>query len=161
MKTKVYIDGQSGTTGLQIYDRIGAREDLELLRIAEEKRHDPEERKKYLNAADIVFLCLPDDGAREAVSMIENPHVRVIDASTAHRTAEGWTYGFPEYSPEQRTAIANSRRVANPGCHATGFISVTAPLEARPPKATLALPRLMVSVLPVSRRPGVLVPPSP
>ena len=96
MKTKVYIDGQSGTTGLQIYDRIGAREDLELLRIAEEKRHDPEERKKYLNAADIVFLCLPDDGAREAVSMIENPHVRVIDASTAHRTAEGWTYGFPE-----------------------------------------------------------------
>ena len=128
MKTKVYIDGQSGTTGLQIYDRIGAREDLELLRIAEDKRHDPEERKKYLNAADIVFLCLPDDGAREAVSMIENPHVRVIDASTAHRTAEGWIYGFPEYSPEQRTAIAKSRRVANPGCHATGFISVTAPL---------------------------------
>ena len=128
MKTKVYIDGQSGTTGLQIYDRIGAREDLELLRIAEEKRHDPEERKKYLNAADIVFLCLPDDGAREAVSMIDNPEVRVIDASTAHRTAEGWTYGFPEYSPEQRKAIAKSRRVANPGCHATGMISVTAPL---------------------------------
>lgn len=128
MKTKVYIDGQSGTTGLQIYDRIGARDDLELLRIDEDKRHDPDERKKYLNAADIVFLCLPDDGAREAVSMIENPDVRVIDASTAHRTNDAWDYGFPELSKEQRQAIAVSKRVANPGCHATGFISVTAPL---------------------------------
>lgn len=128
MKTKVYIDGQSGTTGLQIYDRIGAREDIELLRIDEDKRHDPAERKKFLNAADIVFLCLPDAGAEEAVSMIENPDVRVIDASTAHRTAEGWTYGFPELCPEQRAAIAASKRIANPGCHATGFISVTAPL---------------------------------
>lgn len=128
MKTKVYIDGQSGTTGLQIYDRIGARDDLELLRIDEDKRHDVEERRKYLNAADIVFLCLPDDGAREAVSLIENPHVRVIDASTAHRTAEGWVYGFPELSPQQRAAIASSRRVANPGCHATGLISSVAPL---------------------------------
>lgn len=127
-KVKIYIDGQSGTTGLQIYDRIGAREDLELLRIPEEKRHDPEERKKYLNRADLVFLCLPDDGAREAVSMIENPSVRVIDASTAHRTDPAWTYGFPEYSPEQRAAIARSNRVANPGCHATGFISIAAPL---------------------------------
>lgn len=128
MKTKVYIDGQSGTTGLQIYDRIGARDDLELLRIDEDKRHDPEERKKYLNAADIVFLCLPDDGAREAVSMIDNPDVRVIDASTAHRTADGWVYGFPEYSKEQRKAIAAGRRIANPGCHATGIISSAAPL---------------------------------
>ena len=85
MKTKVYIDGQAGTTGLQIFDRIGSRDDLELLRIAEEKRHDNDERKKFLNAADIVFLCLPDDGAREAVSLIDNPNVRVIDASTAHR----------------------------------------------------------------------------
>ncbi|MEE8885666.1 MAG: N-acetyl-gamma-glutamyl-phosphate reductase [Eubacteriales bacterium] len=128
MKTKVYIDGQSGTTGLQIYDRIGSRDDLELMRIDEDKRHDPAERKKFLNAADIVFLCLPDDGAREAVAMIDNPEVRVIDASTAHRTADGWTYGFPEYSKEQRAAIASSRRVANPGCHATGVISSAAPL---------------------------------
>lgn len=128
MKTKVYIDGQSGTTGLQIYDRIGQRNDLELLRIDEEKRHDMEERKKFLNAADIVFLCLPDDGAREAVSLIENPDVRVIDASTAHRTNDDWDYGFPELSKEQRRAIAESKRVANPGCHATGFISSVAPL---------------------------------
>lgn len=128
MKTKVYIDGQSGTTGLQIYDRIGAREDLELLRIDEDKRHDTDERRKFLNAADIVFLCLPDQGAREAVSLIDNPAVRVIDASTAHRTADGWTYGYPELSKEQREAIAQSRRVANPGCHATGLISSVAPL---------------------------------
>lgn len=128
MKTKVYIDGQSGTTGLQIYDRIGARNDLELLRIPEEKRHDIEERRKYLNAADIVFLCLPDDGAREAVSLIDNPDVRVIDASTAYRTADGWVYGFPELSKEQREAIRTGKRIANPGCHATGIISSAAPL---------------------------------
>lgn len=128
MKTKVYIDGQSGTTGLQIYDRIGARADLELLRIDEDKRHDTDERRKYLNAADIVFLCLPDAGAREAVALIDNPAVRVIDASTAHRTADGWTYGFPELSGKQRAEIAKSRRVANPGCHATGLISSAAPL---------------------------------
>ena len=130
MKTKVYIDGQSGTTGLQIYDRIGQREDLELLRIPEELRHDPDERKKYLNSADIVFLCLPDEGAREAVSFIDNPNVRVIDASTAHRTNPDWTYGYSELSKAQREAIRTSKRVANPGCHATGFISTTAPLVA-------------------------------
>lgn len=130
MKTKVYIDGQSGTTGLQIYDRISQREDLELLRIPEELRHDPDERKKYLNSADIVFLCLPDEGAREAVSFIDNPNVRVIDASTAHRTNPDWTYGYPELSKAQREAIRTSKRVANPGCHATGFISTTAPLVA-------------------------------
>ena len=128
MKTKVYIDGQSGTTGLQIYDRIGSRDDLELLRIDEDKRHDLDERKKFLNAADIVFLCLPDASAVEAVSLIDNPDVRVIDASTAHRTNDAWTYGYPELSQEQRSAIASSRRVANPGCHATGFISSAAPL---------------------------------
>lgn len=127
-RTRVYIDGQSGTTGLQIYDRIGARKDLELLRIDEDKRHDVEERRKFLNAADIVFLCLPDAGAVEAVSLIDNPNVRVIDASTAHRTSDGWTYGFPEYSKDQREKIRNSRRVANPGCHATGAISTIAPL---------------------------------
>ncbi len=128
MKTRVYIDGQSGTTGLQIYDRIGARDDLELLRIDEDKRHDPAERRKFLNAADIVFLCLPDDGAREAVSMIDSEHVRVIDASTAHRTADGWVYGFPELSKEQREKIRTGKRIANPGCHATGLISTAAPL---------------------------------
>lgn len=128
MKKKVYIDGQSGTTGLQIYERIGAREDLELLRIDEDKRHDLEERRKFLNSADIVFLCLPDAGAMEAVSLIDNPDVRVIDASTAHRTNPDWVYGFPELSKEQRQAIKDSKRIANPGCHATGMISITAPL---------------------------------
>ena len=128
MSTKVYMDGQAGTTGLQIYERIGMREDLTLLRIDEDKRHDLSERKKFLNMADIVFLCLPDAGAIEAVSLIENPDVRVIDASTAHRTSDEWTYGFPELSREQRAAIAASKRVANPGCHATGLISSVAPL---------------------------------
>jgi N-acetyl-gamma-glutamyl-phosphate reductase len=128
MKPKIFIDGQSGTTGLQIYDRIGARDDLELLRIDPEKRRDLEERKKLLNAADLVFLCLPDDGARESVSLIENPNVRVVDASTAHRVAPGWVYGFPELSDAQRQAISTSKRVANPGCHATGLISSAAPL---------------------------------
>lgn len=127
-RTKVYIDGQSGTTGLQIYERIEARDDLELLRIAEDRRHDTGERARLINAADVVFLCLPDDAAREAVGLVENPDTRVIDASTAHRTAPGWTYGFPELSHEQREAIASSRRIANPGCHATGLISCTAPL---------------------------------
>lgn len=128
MKTKVYIDGQVGTTGLQIYERIGNRNDLELLRIDEDKRHDTDERRKFLNSADIVFLCLPDAGAIEAVSLIENPDVRVIDASTAHRTSVEWVYGYPELSKEQRAAIAAGKRVANPGCHATGLISSVAPL---------------------------------
>ena len=127
-KPRVYVDGQSGTTGLQIFERIGARPDLELLRIAEDKRHDSDERRRFLNAADVVFLCLPDDAAREAVALVDNPDVRIIDASTAHRTAPDWTYGFPELSADQRAAIAASKRIANPGCHATGFISVTAPL---------------------------------
>lgn len=128
MKTKVYIDGQVGTTGLQIYERIGNRTDLELLRIDEDKRHDTDERRKFLNSADIVFLCLPDAGAIEAVSLIENPDVRVIDASTAHRTSDEWVYGYPELSKEQRAAIAAGKRAANPGCHATGLISSVAPL---------------------------------
>lgn len=127
-KPKVYIDGKEGTTGLQIYQRLGEREDIELLLIDEDKRKDPEERKKFLNAADLVFLCLPDAAAVEAVSMIENPGTRVIDASTAHRTAEGWVYGFPELLPGQRQRIKFANRVANPGCHATGFLSTAAPL---------------------------------
>ena len=128
MKPKVYIDGKDGTTGLQIYDRLAARSDLELLLIDEDKRKDNAERAKLMNAADIVFLCLPDAAAIEAVTLVTNPNTRVIDASTAHRTAEGWTYGYPELSKAQRAAIQTAKRVANPGCHATGFISTVAPL---------------------------------
>lgn len=130
MKPKIYIDGKEGTTGLQIYDRLGAREDIELLLIDEDKRKDVDERRKLINAADIVFLCLPDAAAVEAVGLIENENTRVIDASTAHRTAPGWDYGFAELSPARRAAIAVSKRVANPGCHATGFISSVYPLVA-------------------------------
>ena len=128
MKPKVYIDGKEGTTGLQIYDRLARRQDIELLLIDEDKRKDVEERRRLLNAADLVFLCLPDQAAREAVSLVTNDHTRIIDASTAHRTAPGWDYGFPELSAARRAAIVRSRRVANPGCHATGFISIVAPL---------------------------------
>lgn len=128
-KPVIYIDGKEGTTGLQIYDRLAAREDIDLLLIDEDKRKDVEERKKCINAADIVFLCLPDAAAKEAVALIENLGTRVIDASTAHRTAEGWDYGFAELSAEHRAAIGRSKRVANPGCHASGFISAVYPLE--------------------------------
>lgn len=127
-KPKVYIDGKEGTTGLQIYERLGGRDDIELLLIDEDKRKDVQERKKFLNEADLVFLCLPDAAAVEAVSLIENPKTKVIDASTAHRTAEGWTYGFAELLPGQRQRIKFAKRVANPGCHATGFLSTVAPL---------------------------------
>ncbi len=130
MKPIVYIDGKDGTTGLQIYDRLSARDDIDLLLIDEEKRKDPAARKACINQADIVFLCLPDAAAREAVAMVENPATRVIDASTAHRTAPGWVYGFPELKAGQRQAIAKAKWVANPGCHATGFISVVYPLVA-------------------------------
>ena len=130
MKPKVYIDGKEGTTGLQIYDRLAAREDIELLLIDEALRKDPAERKRLMDAADIVFLCLPDAAAIEAVSLIESPTTRVIDASTAHRTNPDWDYGFPELSAKHREAIKTSKRVANPGCHATGFISVVYPLVA-------------------------------
>ncbi len=127
-KPRVYIDGKEGTTGLQIYDRLAGREDIELLLIDEEKRKDREERRHFINEADIVFLCLPDAAAVEAVELVENPETRIIDASTAHRTLPGWDYGFPELSPEHRSRIACSKRVANPGCHATGFISSVYPL---------------------------------
>lgn len=131
MKPKVYIDGKEGTTGLQIYDRLSGRDDIELLLIGEDKRKDTEERRKFLNAADIVFLCLPDAAAKEAVMLIENDHTRVIDASTAHRTNPDWDYGFAELSKAHRMAIAQSKRVANPGCHASGFIASVYPLVAR------------------------------
>ena len=128
MKPKVYIDGKDGTTGLQIYDRLAARDDIDLLLIDEAKRKDPDERKRLMAEADIVFLCLPDAAAVEAVALAEGSSARMIDASTAHRTAPGWVYGFPELRPGQREAIAKARYVANPGCHATGFISIVAPL---------------------------------
>ena len=124
MAVKVYIDGQEGTTGLKILERFEGRNDIELLKIDGEKRKDPAERKRLINSADFVFLCLPDAAAREAVSFVENNHVRIIDASTAHRTDPGWAYGFPELSPEHREKIRNSKRVANPGCYASGFISI-------------------------------------
>jgi len=129
-KPRLYIDGQAGTTGLQIYQRLEGREDVELLRIDPEKRKDPAERKKLLNAADLVFLCLPDAAAREAALLVENSHTRIIDASTAHRTAPGWVYGFPELTG-QRERIASARLVANPGCYATGFLALVRPLVER------------------------------
>ncbi len=130
MRPKVYIDGREGTTGLQIAERLSGRRDIELLLIDEDRRKDVRERRKFLNQADLVFLCLPDAAAEEAAGLIENPETRVIDASTAHRTAPGWVYGFPELSPDRRAQIARSARVANPGCHASGFISIVYPLIA-------------------------------
>lgn len=121
-KPLVYIDGQSGTTGLQIADRLGSRTDIELLKISDEKHRDVEERKRIMNEADIVFFCLPDDAAKEAAELVVNPKTRIIDAATVHRVAPGWDYGIPELSPEKRAAIAASKRVANPGCHASGFV---------------------------------------
>lgn len=126
MKPKVYIDGKEGTTGLQIYERLGGREDIELLLIDEDKRKDNAERKKLMDAADVVFLCLPDAAAIEAVTLVENPNTRIIDASTSHRTNPDWVYGFAEIG--NREAIKTAKRIANPGCHATGFISSVAPL---------------------------------
>lgn len=130
-KPKIYIDGKEGTTGLQIYDRLADRSDIELLLIDEAKRKDREERKKFINQADLVFLCLPDAAAVEAVELAENPKVKIIDASTAHRTAAGWAYGMAELSEEHREKIKTSARVANPGCHATGFITSVYPLAAK------------------------------
>lgn len=128
MKARIFIDGSEGTTGLRIFERIGARDDVELLTIDPALRKDADERRRLINASDVTFLCLPDAAAREAVSLVENEHTRIIDASTAHRTAEGWAYGFPELSPAMREAIVTGKRVANPGCHATGFISIVRPL---------------------------------
>ena len=128
--TKVFIDGSAGTTGLRIRERLGGRRDLELLTLSEERRKDADARREMLNSADIAFLCLPDAAAIEAVELVENPKTRIIDASTAHRTSPDWDYGFPELSAERRAAIRKSKRVANPGCHATGFISAVYPLVA-------------------------------
>ena len=126
--TKVFIDGSAGTTGLRIYERLSSRKDIELLVLSEELRKNTDARRQMLALADIAFLCLPDKAAMEAVSLIENDHVAVIDTSTAHRTNDAWAYGFAELSPAHREAIRNSKRIANPGCHASGFIAGCYPL---------------------------------
>lgn len=126
--TKVFIDGSEGTTGLRINERFAGREDISLLTIAPELRKDLNERKRLINESDITFLCLPDDAAREAVSLVENENVRIIDASTAHRTQNGWAYGFPELAPKFREAVRIGKRVAVPGCYASGFIAMVYPL---------------------------------
>lgn len=125
---KIFIDGREGTTGLKIYDRLKGRDDIELLSLSDGKRKDTAARRETLNSADIVFLCLPDDAARQAVSLVENPDTKIIDASTAHRTQSGWSYGFPELSREFRESIARARRIAVPGCHASGFAALVYPL---------------------------------
>ena len=130
MKKHIFIDGREGTTGLQIEERLLSRADVELIDIPPAQRKDRSARKERLNAADLVFLCLPDEAARESVALIENPAVKVIDASTAHRTTPGWIYGFPELTATRRAEIRNAKRVANPGCHATGFLSIVTPLVA-------------------------------
>ena len=124
---KVFIDGSAGTTGLRIRERLAERRDLEVVTLAEEVRKDPAARRGALNSSDIAFLCLPDAAAIEAAGMVENPATVVIDTSTAHRTADGWEYGFPELKG-RRERIAKAKRIANPGCHATGFISLVEPL---------------------------------
>ncbi len=131
MKTKIFIDGSEGTTGLRIYERFEGRDDVELLKISSELRKDVNERKRLINESDITFLCLPDVAARESVSLIENENVRIIDTSTAHRTEEGWAYGFAELSDGHREAIKNGKRIAVPGCYATGFISLVYPMIAK------------------------------
>ncbi|MCL4745100.1 MAG: N-acetyl-gamma-glutamyl-phosphate reductase [Burkholderiaceae bacterium] len=128
MTTKVFVDGQEGTTGLRINEVLATRDDIELLRIDAGLRKDAAERARLLNAADVAFLCLPDSAARESSALVTNPRTCVIDASTAHRTLQGWTYGVPELAPGQREAIRASKRIANPGCHATSFVLLVRPL---------------------------------
>jgi N-acetyl-gamma-glutamyl-phosphate reductase len=131
VKRTVFIDGQSGTVGLNLRERLSARKDIELIEIPLEKRKSPEARRELLNEVNIVFLCLPDDAARESVSLITNKSVCVIDGSTAHRVTNGWVYGLPELRKEQRALIKNSKRISVPGCHATGFILLLYPLVSR------------------------------
>lgn len=146
MAYKVYIDGQEGTTGLKIHERLGGRTDIEIIRIDEKLRKDNDERARLINSSDFTFLCLPDAAAVEAVSLVTNPHTRVIDASTAHRTNVKWAYGFPELSLHQRNMIHAGKRVAVPGCYASGFVSMVYPLV----KSGLMAPYHPVSVFAVS-----------
>ena len=131
MTAKIFIDGEAGTTGLQIRERLAGRRDLELLSIPEARRKDAGARAEFLNAADVALLCLPDAAAREAVSLLQGESTRIIDASTAHRVADGWTYGFPEMEPGHETEVAGARFVANPGCYPQGAIAIVRPLVAR------------------------------
>ena len=128
MAAKVFIDGAAGTTGLEIRERLAARDDLELVQLSEAERKNQVARKAALNAADVVILCLPDEAAREAVAMIDNPATRVIDASSAHRVAPGWVFGFPELEPDGYERVAAATRVTNPGCYSTGFLAAVRPL---------------------------------
>ena len=130
MKTKVFIDGHEGTTGLRIHERLSNRQDIELVPIADDVRKDPDAIRACMKQADIAFLCLPDGAAAEAVTLAEGCDIRLIDTSTGRRVAPGWTYGFPELSPQQAEAIAKSDRVGNPGCHASGAFSILQPLMA-------------------------------
>ena len=127
---KVFIDGNQGTTGLRLFDRLSKREDIELLTISEELRKDKDERRRLINMSDITFLCLPDEASKESVSLCDNDHTVIIDTSTAHRTNPDWAYGFAELSDDHRKNIASSKRIAVPGCHASGFISIVYPLIA-------------------------------
>ena len=128
MKTRVFVDGQEGTTGLRIHEYLAQRADVEVLRIDADKRKDAGERARLLNAADVAFLCLPDAAAKEAAALVTNPDTCLIDASTAHRTAPGWVFGLPELAPQQREALRATKRIANPGCHASAFILLLRPL---------------------------------
>lgn len=129
-KIKVFIDGQAGTTGLKLRERMAKRRDVELMIIPDDKRKDPSVKAEFLNGADAVFLCLPDAAARESVALIENDKTVVIDASTAHRTEKGWAYGFPELSAAHRKAVETGNRIAVPGCHASGFAAIVYPLAS-------------------------------
>ena len=128
MTMKLFIDGGAGTTGLDIRDRLAGRGEIALITLPEERRKNPEARRDALNSADAVILCLPDDAAREAVALIENPTVKVIDASTAHRVADGWAYGFAELEPDRRKELSTATRISNPGCYPTGFLALVRPL---------------------------------
>ena len=128
MKYRAFVDGQEGTTGLRIHEYLAQRSDIEVLRIDADKRKDASQRARLLNAADVAFLCLPDAAAKEAAALVNNPNTCLIDASTAHRIAPGWAFGLPELAPEQRDRIRGSKRISNPGCHASAFILLLRPL---------------------------------